>query len=87
MLFHGAAAAGAAGGAGKTTMAKLLFNHLAPGFTHAAMIELQPYEGTEHAAQHLAAALAMLGAKPRAGSSTTVLLAQLRAATCSYVAA
>ena len=50
------------GGLGKTTMARLLFNRLAPGFTRSAFVELAPDDGDAQLRGHLATALKQLGA-------------------------
>jgi hypothetical protein len=55
-------------------MAKLLFNRLSPGFKQTAMVDLMLDEGVTNPARHLEAALASLGAKPRAGCSAAELL-------------
>jgi hypothetical protein len=66
------------GGAGKTTMARLLFNCLAPGFQHTAIIKLQLDEGDQLAAKHLADALTRLHVDFNAGSTAELLLPKLQ---------
>jgi hypothetical protein len=57
-----ASCCGHAGGSGKTVMARLLFNRLAPRFLHRAFIRLNPEDGSRELQQHLVAALEGLGA-------------------------
>jgi hypothetical protein len=62
-----------AGGAGKSTLAKILFNWLAEGFAHSAFVEIQQGDGPDKNATHLAAALKSLGASGEAAEGAAVL--------------
>eukprot|EP00878_Enallax_costatus_P044774 GHUV01053511.1.p2 GENE.GHUV01053511.1~~GHUV01053511.1.p2 ORF type:complete len:143 (-),score=29.59 GHUV01053511.1:789-1217(-) len=65
------------GGCGKTTLAKLLFNRLAPHFPYSALIELQP-DG-RIGSQQLSNLLKQLGAAGfNEASSAGVLLGRLQ---------
>jgi hypothetical protein len=50
-----------AGGRGKSTLAKVLFNRLAGGFPHSAFVEIQEGESADKTAGHVAKALDDLG--------------------------
>jgi hypothetical protein len=69
-----------AGGRGKSTVAKLLFNRLqkTASFLHSAFVEIHVGEGTDKTAQHLAVALRGLGATAKASDGTPVLSEKLR---------
>jgi hypothetical protein len=64
---------GHAGGLGKSTLAKVLFNRLAGSFSHRAFVEIHYGEGPEKIAQHLAAALRSLGAGVEEGQCASLL--------------
>jgi hypothetical protein len=67
-----------AGGRGKSTLAKVLFNRLAGSFPHSAFVEIQEGDGADKNAQHLAAALKGLGASGEAGKGAAVLSSRLK---------
>jgi hypothetical protein len=69
-----------AGGCGKSTMAKLLYNRLqrAGGFSASAFVELQFGDGTDKTAQHLVAALEGLGARAKVSDGAAVLSQRLQ---------
>jgi hypothetical protein len=67
-----------AGGRGKSTLAKVLFNRLAGSFPHSAFVEIQEGDGTNKTAQHLAAALKGLGATGKAAEGAAVLSSRLK---------
>jgi hypothetical protein len=69
-----------AGGSGKSTMAKLLFNRLerAGGFSHTAFVEIQVGDGADKTAQHLATALKALGAMGEESDGAAVLSRKLK---------
>lgn len=50
------------GGLGKTTMAKLLYNHLRPAFPNSALIELDAADAKPQLQGHLISSLKQLGA-------------------------
>jgi hypothetical protein len=53
-----------AGGLGKSTLAKGLFNRLAGGFSHSAFVEIQADDGPSSIARHLSRVLKRLGGEP-----------------------
>jgi hypothetical protein len=67
-----------AGGRGKSTLAKVLFNRLAGTFDHSAFVEIQEGDGADKNAQHLAAALKGLGATGKAAEGAVVLSSRLK---------
>jgi hypothetical protein len=67
-----------AGGRGKSTLAKVLFNRLAGGFPHSAFVEIQEGDGVDKTAHHLAAALKGLGASGEAAEGAAVLSSRLK---------
>jgi hypothetical protein len=67
-----------AGGLGKSTLAKGLFNRLAGGFSHSAFVRLQADDGPSNIAQHLSAALKQLGGKPGNNDGAPELRAKLQ---------
>jgi hypothetical protein len=69
-----------AGGRGKSTMAKLLYNRLqlAGSFSASAFVEIQAGDGTERTAQHLAIALKGFGATAAASDGAPVLRQRLQ---------
>jgi hypothetical protein len=67
-----------AGGRGKSTLAKVLFNRLAGSFPHSAFVEIQEGDGADKTANHLAAALKGLGASGEAAEGAAVLCSRLK---------
>jgi hypothetical protein len=67
-----------AGGLGKSTMAKVLFNRLAGNFLHSAFVELQSGDGADKVAQHLAVAVTGLGCKGEAAEGAPALSRKLK---------
>jgi phosphoribosylpyrophosphate synthetase len=71
-----------AGGRGKSTLAKVLFNRLAGSFPHSAFVEIQEGDGADKSAHHLAAALkalgALIGASGEAAEGAAVLSSRLK---------
>jgi hypothetical protein len=67
-----------AGGRGKSTLAKVLFNRLAGSVPHSAFVEIQEGDGQDKTAQHLAAALKALGASGEAAEGAAVLSSRLK---------
>ena len=66
-----------AGGRGKSTLAKVLFNRLAGSFPHSAFVEIHEGDGADKAAIHLDAALNGLGAPEEAPGGAAVLRSRL----------
>jgi hypothetical protein len=67
-----------AGGRGKSTLAKVLYNRLAGSFTHSAFVEIQEGDGADRNAHHLAAAVKGLGASGEAADGAAVLSTRLK---------
>jgi hypothetical protein len=69
-----------AGGRGKSTMAKLLFNRLqhVGSFSGSSFVEIQVGDGTDKTAQHLLNALEGLGATAKASDGAAVLSQKLQ---------
>jgi hypothetical protein len=66
-----------AGGCGKSTLAKVLFNRLAGSFPHSAFVKIQVGDGADKTAQYLAAALEALGAEDEDAAGATDLSSRL----------
>jgi hypothetical protein len=67
-----------AGGRGKSTLVKMLFNRLAGRFSHRAFVEIHYGAGPEKIAQYLAGALKGLGAAGEAAAGAPVLSSKLK---------
>jgi hypothetical protein len=67
-----------AGGRGKSTLAKVLFNRLTSSFPHSAFVEIQEGDGFDKTARHLAAALEGLGASGKASDGVPKLSSRLK---------
>jgi hypothetical protein len=67
-----------AGGRGKSTLAKVLFNRLAGRFTQSAFVEIQEGDGADKNAHHLVAALKGLGASGEASEGVPKLSSRLK---------
>lgn len=63
---------------GKTTIAKTLFNQLAPHFLLCAVVELHSQDGSSQAGAHLGGLLEQLGAAPLPGAPLAKLVPQLQ---------
>jgi hypothetical protein len=68
-----------AGGRGKSTLAKVMFNKLAGGFSYSAFVEAQAADSPNDRAQLLDATLQQLGATAKAAHGAAGLLADLKA--------
>jgi hypothetical protein len=67
-----------AGGRGKSTLAKVLFNRLAGSFPHNAFIEIQQGDDADKTAHHLVSALEGLGASGAASYGVPKLSSMLK---------